>query len=201
MSSTGSPQTRAPRIGAAVSVRRSANDEIARVGSTLDDLDEGHRFEFLCECGDLSCTEFVRLTVEEYQALAPGFVLGQPVSEEIRGPTVSQRPMPDAATLAAANEHILLHVRDSDDGEQEWEFLCECGTEGCHERVLLTIDAYIALRDCGEAVLAEGHRPSQVERARRLREDAEAVRRQASHQANRAKNNLRISSELQVSRD
>ena len=189
MNLTAHPPTRAPGIDAAVSVRRFANDEIARVGRTLDDLDEGHRFEFLCECGDLSCGHFVRMTVAEYRATSPGSVVGHPLPDGMSVPATSQRPMPDAATLAAANEHILLHVRDSDDG-QEWEFVCECGREDCHERVLLTIDAYIALHDQGEAVLAEGHHLDQVERARRLRAEAEALTGQAGHQVKRAKKNL-----------
>jgi hypothetical protein len=99
--------------------------------------------------------------------------------------------MPDAATLAAANAHIFIHVRDADDGEQEWEFLCECGREDCKERVLLTIDAYIALHDEGEAVLAEAHQRRQVGRARALHDDAEALKRQAAHQVKRAKKNVR----------
>lgn len=201
MSSTGSPQTQTPGIGAAISVRRFANDEIARVGSSLDDPEQRHQFEFLCECGDLSCREFVRLTRAEYRALSPGFVLGHPVSDANRVPTMKQRPVPDAVTLAAANEHILLHVREADDGQQEWEFLCECGNEDCHARVLLPIDAYIALHDHGAAVLADGHRLNQKGRSRRLRDDAEAVRRQALHQLNRARDNLRISSDLRRSDD
>lgn len=192
MSSTASPQSRAPGVGAAISVRRFANDEIARVGRSLDDLDEAHPFEFLCECGDLSCSEFARMTLAEYRASSPGSVVGHPVSGVTDVPGMSERPMADAATLAAANEHILLHVRDSDDG-QEWEFLCECGREDCHERVLLTIDSYIGMHDHGEAVLSDGHRLSQTERARRLCAEAEALTGQANHQVKRAKKNLRDS--------
>ena len=199
MSSTAHPESRASGNEAAISGRRLANDEIARVGSSLDDLDEGHQFEFLCECGDLSCSEFVRMTVAEYRASSPGSIVGHHVSRAMRAPSKSQRPVPDAAALAAANEHIFLHVRDSDDGKQQWEFLCECGGNDCDERVVLTLDAYIALHDHGEAVLANGHKRSQLERARRLRDDAWAVRRQAVHQVNRAIENLHISREFQES--
>ena len=71
--------------------------------------------------------------------------------------------------------------------EQEWEFFCECGRDDCQERLTLTLDAYVARYDSGRAVLAEGHQLSQVERARRLRDDAEALRRQAEHQVRRVK--------------
>lgn len=105
------------------------------------------------------------------------------------------------ATLAAASVHILRYVRDAEDGAQEWEFLCECGKESCHERVFLTIDAYTALHDEGKTVLADGHRLSQIERARRLSGEAEALRRQAVHQLKRAVRNLRATSKLRGTRD
>jgi hypothetical protein len=95
-----------------------------------------------------------------------------------------------AATLTAANAHIYRHVRDTDDGEQEWEFLCACGRAGCSERVFLTLDDYIALSDSGAVVLAPGHRVSQVGRARGLSEYAKALRAQAEHQVGRARKNL-----------
>lgn len=80
----------------------------------------------------------------------------------------------------------LYRVRTSSSGQQEWEFSCECGAEHCYERVFLTLDEYIALHDGGRPALAKGHRLSQIERARRLQADAEALRRQARHQLQRA---------------
>jgi hypothetical protein len=94
------------------------------------------------------------------------------------------------ATLAEVNQGILAAARDSIDQDQQWEFFCECGREDCHEHVLLTLDSYVALHDCGGSVLAPGHRLSQVERARRLGQDAEALMRQAAHQVKRAQKNL-----------
>lgn len=87
----------------------------------------------------------------------------------------------------------LRHVRVADDGEQEWEFCCECGEKGCKERVFLTLDAYIAIHDGRGVVLADGHRQSEIDRARRLREDADALTRQAEHQTKRARRNMRLS--------
>jgi hypothetical protein len=78
-SSTAFPQSRAPGGGVAISIRRFVNEEIARVVSSLDDLEEGHQFEFLCECGDPSCNQLARMTVAQYRALAPGYVVGHPV--------------------------------------------------------------------------------------------------------------------------
>ena len=92
--------------------------------------------------------------------------------------------------LTEANRNILLHVRERGDGELEWEFFCECGKAGCESRIHLTLDAFITLRDGGNAVLAEGHHVSQVERAREVAEQARALRAQARHQVARAKKNL-----------
>lgn len=113
----------------------------------------------------------------------------------------SRAPRPDTAALAAANAHILRYVRDVDDGDQSWEFLCECGREDCHERVFLTIAEFVALHDAGGTLLAEGHQPSQVVRALRLRAEANALKNQAEHQAKRAKKNMQVSRDLQRSDD
>jgi hypothetical protein len=91
------------------------------------------------------------------------------------------------SALTEVNERILDAARDSIGSDDTWEFFCECGRPDCQEQISLTLDAYVAVRDSGGPVLAEGHRPSQVERARRLRDDAEALCRQAEHQLKRAR--------------
>lgn len=96
-------------------------------------------------------------------------------------------------------EQLLRHVRHSTQGVQEWEFPCECGKTSCCEFVFLTLDAYTALHDDGRAVLADGHRLSQVERARRLGADADALRRQAAHQLARAMRNMGASLRIATS--
>lgn len=70
---------------------------------------------------------------------------------------LGEQRMLERDALAEANENIFRSVRDSTDGELEWEFFCECGREDCHERVFLGLDAYVALRDHGGVVLANGH--------------------------------------------
>ena len=62
------------------------------------------------------------------------------------------------------------------------EFFCDRGRDDCQERIKLTLDAHASLYVSGRAVLAEGHQLGQVERARWLPDDAEALRRQAEHQ-------------------
>jgi hypothetical protein len=100
---------------------------------------------------------------------------------------MSQERAFKTSAMTDVNRHILDAARESISYEQEWEFFCECGRDDCQERLKLTLDAYVALYDSGRAVLAEGHQLSQVERARRLRDDAEALRRQAEHQVRRVK--------------
>jgi hypothetical protein len=95
------------------------------------------------------------------------------------------------AALVEVNLQIREAASDSIAHEQQWEFFCECGRPGCEEHVLLTVDAYSALHDGGGFVLAPGHRVSEVGRARRLADEAEALRAQAGHQLRRARKNLR----------
>jgi hypothetical protein len=93
--------------------------------------------------------------------------------------------------LTEVNQNILDVACESIAEEQEWEFFCECGRSGCEAHVTLTVAAYTAIHDSGGAVLAHGHRLSQVERARRLILDATALRSQAEHQLRRAQKNRR----------
>lgn len=95
-----------------------------------------------------------------------------------------------SGALSNANLTLVERARDPIGREKEWDFFCECGEESCYEQVFLTLAAFSALRDGGDPVLAFGHQVSQVDRARELRLQAEALRRQAEHQVNRAKRNL-----------
>ena len=51
-------------------LRRFINDEIATVAAGLH-VHEGTRFDFLCECGTLTCSTRVSLSVREYNERAP----------------------------------------------------------------------------------------------------------------------------------
>ena len=41
----------------------------------------------------------------------------------------------------------------------DWGFVCECGADGCNERIGLSLARYDALRTAARALLAPGHRP------------------------------------------
>jgi len=94
------------------------------------------------------------------------------------------------AALAEVNRHIGEVAQGLPSQAEEWEFFCECGRPDCSDVVRLTLEEYSSLHDSGQAVLAPGHNLSQVERARRLNTDAEALQRQAQHQLERAHRNM-----------
>jgi hypothetical protein len=41
--------------------------------------------------------------------------------------------------------------------ESSWEFICECGDDGCTERVGLALDRYDTLKRDNATLLAPGH--------------------------------------------
>ena len=49
------------------------NGQIAETARRLDD--GGGEFEFICECGDLNCRQFVAMTVAQYRDSQPGSVV------------------------------------------------------------------------------------------------------------------------------
>jgi hypothetical protein len=77
------------------------------------------------------------------------------------------------------------------DEEETWDFLCECGADDCQEWVTLRVSDYEAMQRRDEPILAPGHRLTRSQRsrrrARRLVDDAKALRAQAEHQVKRAK--------------
>jgi hypothetical protein len=104
---------------------------------------------------------------------------------------VKRDPVLKTFLLTEVNHHVRDLAVEADSDAPEWEFFCECGEKGCREQLKLTLAEYVALSDSGNAVLAPGHRLSQVERARRLREDAAALMAQAQHQVQRTQRIVR----------
>ena len=94
---------------------------------------------------------------------------------------------------AETNRNIRMAVKcfDLSDLETEtWDFLCECGDDGCESWITLTLAEYEALRGKDEPILAAGHTVGVPALARRkahaLAEDAQALRAQAEIQKKRA---------------
>lgn len=92
---------------------------------------------------------------------------------------------------------LFAHVNDSirrlaSEGPptDTWEFLCECPDVTCHVLVSLTLTEFDEHRLTSPAapILAAEH---EIQRSRELREGAEALKRQAEHQVERAKRNRR----------
>jgi hypothetical protein len=75
MTSTAYPPNDHPGRASVVVLRRTINDEIARMGSPLQATVTGG-FEFVCECGDRRCKAIVRMTLANYAQTTPGSVVG-----------------------------------------------------------------------------------------------------------------------------
>ena len=48
---------------------RTSNERIAEVAARLEVFDPDELLPFLCECADLGCTEILRLSADEYEAV------------------------------------------------------------------------------------------------------------------------------------
>jgi hypothetical protein len=65
--------------------------------------------------------------------------------------------------MGEALEEVNRNIRglaaevDPDDSSA-WEFVCECGEEGCTERLGLPLAVYDALKNADVELLAPGHR-------------------------------------------
>jgi hypothetical protein len=60
--------------------------------------------------------------------------------------------------LGEVNRRIRdLAAKVDPDDSSAWEFVCECGEDGCSERVGLPLARYDDLRDADVALLAPGH--------------------------------------------
>jgi hypothetical protein len=71
---SSNPPTMASASEAVVALRRFVNDEIAVTARRFTVGPEPESFEFLCECGALSCERRVSMTLAEYATTAPGSV-------------------------------------------------------------------------------------------------------------------------------
>ena len=63
-----------------------------------------------------------------------------------------------SALLGEVNRMIRDLAAEVDpDDSSAWEFVCECGEDGCNERVALPLARYDHFRDADVALLAPGH--------------------------------------------
>ena len=60
--------TRADRLAKNEAAFRAANEKVKDVTDAFGFVSD-ERFDFLCECADMKCTEPVRLTIEEYEEI------------------------------------------------------------------------------------------------------------------------------------
>jgi len=98
-----------------------------------------------------------------------------------------------SAERAEVNRNVRKAVKRFDRpelGNESWDFLCECDADECKDWVTLTLEKYEVLRQADEPILAVGHGISRSELARRkakkLADDAKALRAQAEIQTKRA---------------
>jgi hypothetical protein len=65
--------------------------------------------------------------------------------------------------LGEVNRSIRdLATKVDPDDSSSWEFVCECGEDGCTERVGLPLAGYDELKHADVALLAPGHRPTRA---------------------------------------
>jgi hypothetical protein len=109
---------------------------------------------------------------------------------------LSDKRRESTATRKELNRQMRLAVERFDLSESEaetWAFLCECGDDACQEWVTLPVVGYEVLQRADQPILAPGHFLSPGERsrrkARRLQDDATALRAQADLQVKRAHRN------------
>jgi hypothetical protein len=103
-----------------------------------------------------------------------------------------------SADRTEVNRNIRMAVKrfaaPTLDGEESWDFLCECDADACGQWVTLTLKRYEALLRADEPILAPGHEVSRGRlarrRSRKLVDDAHALRSQAEVQQKRAGRNL-----------
>lgn len=95
------------------------------------------------------------------------------------------------ATGRGESQHPPSTASKDAAGGLTWEFICECGEEGCAEHVGPSLARYDELRKADLALLARGHPRRRARGAQRreqeLRADATALKNQAHHQHTRSR--------------
>jgi hypothetical protein len=102
------------------------------------------------------------------------------------------------------NEAIAELGRKFEVEDTDLDFFCECGAQGCLERLPLTISAFDGLRSTSQPLVAEGHplvRAADARtRAQNLRDSASALQAQSAQQVQRTRRIRLAREELSRSR-
>lgn len=79
-------------------------------------------------------------------------------------PHREERLAKNEATFRAVNENIL-DLASALGGDEPFEFICECSTAGCFERIAMTLTEYERIRAVGtHFLLAPSHEETEIER-------------------------------------
>jgi hypothetical protein len=81
-----------------------------------------------------------------------------------------ERLAKNEATFRVLNENILS-IASTLGGDEPFEFICECSTSGCFERLTLTLKEYERVREDGtHFLLAAGHEDIEIEQVIAVRD-------------------------------
>jgi hypothetical protein len=81
-----------------------------------------------------------------------------------------ERLAKNEATFRVLNENILS-LASTLAGDEPFEFICECSTSGCFERLSLTLKEYERVRgDGAHFLLAAGHEDIEIEQVISVRD-------------------------------
>jgi hypothetical protein len=86
-----------------------------------------------------------------------------------------ERLAKNEATFRVLNENILS-IASTLGGDEPFEFICECATPGCFERLSLTLKEYERVRSDGaHFLIAAGHEDIEVEQVIAVRDEFAVV--------------------------
>lgn len=89
-------------------------------------------------------------------------------------PSVEDAEEHRSNVLADVNDRIHeLAAELQDPDVMSWEFLCECGREGCNGRLVIPLAEYTAVRRRGDLLLQPGHSIALARQARRVAAEIE----------------------------
>lgn len=95
---SGAPGDEERRAGRNQTLFREINERIRDIGDA-DRVPTDEPWDFLCECADVTCTETIRMTVDEYEDVR---------SHPTRFPVLPGHQRPDIETVVEVSEHYAV---------------------------------------------------------------------------------------------